>query len=64
MFEDRIKLNEPMQDWADRGIQVKGSACDVTCREQRVELMNKVSSAFDGKLNILVRLYMIPSSYY
>ncbi|XP_009611894.1 tropinone reductase homolog At5g06060-like isoform X1 [Nicotiana tomentosiformis] len=48
------ELNEPMQDWADRGIQVKGSACDVTCREQRVELMNKVSSAFDGKLNILI----------
>lgn len=43
-----------MQDWAERGIQVKGSACDVTCRDQRVELMKKVSSEFDGKLNILV----------
>ncbi|CAN4098072.1 unnamed protein product [Withania somnifera] len=36
------------------GIQVKGSACDVTCRDQRVQLMEKVSSAFDGKLNILI----------
>lgn len=48
------ELDEPMQDWADRGIQVKGSACDVTCRDQRVKLMEKVSSAFDGKLNILI----------
>ncbi|KAL3367485.1 hypothetical protein AABB24_011962, partial [Solanum stoloniferum] len=48
------ELNEPMQDWADRGIQVKGSACDVTCRDQRIELMKKVSSEFDGKLNILI----------
>uniref|UniRef100_A0A3Q7H4X7 Uncharacterized protein n=1 Tax=Solanum lycopersicum TaxID=4081 RepID=A0A3Q7H4X7_SOLLC len=48
------ELDEPMQDWAERGIQVKGSACDVTCRDQRVELMKKVSSEFDGKLNILI----------
>ncbi|KAM3307091.1 hypothetical protein P3S67_008834 [Capsicum chacoense] len=50
------ELNEPMQDWADRGIQVQGSACDVTCRDQRVQLMEKVSSAFDGKLNILAKI--------
>ncbi|XP_016472707.1 senescence-associated protein 13 [Nicotiana tabacum] len=47
------ELNEPMQDWADKGFQVRGSVCDVTCRDQRVELMEKVSSAFHGKLNIL-----------
>ncbi|XP_055831895.1 tropinone reductase homolog At5g06060-like [Solanum dulcamara] len=49
-----LELNEPMQDWAGRGIQVKGSACDVACRDQRVKLMEKVSSEFDGKLNILI----------
>ncbi|KAK4338687.1 hypothetical protein RND71_043174 [Anisodus tanguticus] len=43
-----------MQNWADRGIEVKGSICDVTCREQRVQLLDKVSNAFDGKLNILI----------
>ncbi|XP_059290004.1 tropinone reductase homolog At5g06060-like [Lycium ferocissimum] len=48
------ELKEPMQDWADRGIQVKGSACDVTCREHRAQLMEKVSSEFEGKLNILI----------
>ncbi|KAL8555758.1 hypothetical protein ACS0TY_003537 [Phlomoides rotata] len=30
-----------------------GSLCDASSREQRVQLMEKVSSVFNGKLNIL-----------
>lgn len=48
-------LNECLKKWTDKGLQVKGCVCDVSSKEQRVQLMEKVSLEFDGKLNILVR---------
>ncbi|XP_060177283.1 tropinone reductase homolog At5g06060-like [Lycium barbarum] len=48
------ELNERLQEWSAKGLQVKGSVCDLSSREQRVQLMEKVSLAFDGKLNILI----------
>nr|XP_009603002.1 tropinone reductase homolog At5g06060-like isoform X1 [Nicotiana tomentosiformis] len=51
---NQAELNERLQEWAVKGLQVKGSVCDASSREQRVQLMENVSSAFDGKLNILV----------
>ncbi|XP_009796888.1 tropinone reductase homolog At5g06060 [Nicotiana tabacum] len=51
---NQAELNERLQEWAEKGLQVKGSVCDASSREQRVQLMENVSSAFDGKLNILV----------
>ncbi|KAM3363752.1 senescence-associated protein 13-like [Capsicum galapagoense] len=51
---NEAELNKRLQEWAAKGLQVKGSVCDASSRENRVQLMENVSSAFDGKLNILV----------
>ncbi|KAK9755665.1 hypothetical protein RND81_01G041800 [Saponaria officinalis] len=47
-------LKSCLRKWESKGFQVDGSICDVTSREQRENLMQIVSSIFDGKLNILV----------
>ncbi|GAU45003.1 hypothetical protein TSUD_87940 [Trifolium subterraneum] len=47
------QLNECLHQWATKGYKVTGSVCDVTSRVQREELITKVSSEFNGKLNIL-----------
>ncbi|KAG6382241.1 hypothetical protein SASPL_158122 [Salvia splendens] len=36
------------------GFNVSGSVCDASSREQRSQLMDKVSSLFSGKLDILL----------
>lgn len=51
---DEANLKECLLDWEMKGFQVSGSICDVLCRVQREKLMDKVSSVFNGKLNILV----------
>ena len=51
------QLNERLQEWASKGLKVTGSVCDVSSRELREQLMQKVSSVFDGKLNILVSIH-------
>ncbi|KAL6580285.1 hypothetical protein OROMI_008309 [Orobanche minor] len=48
------ELNQRLQEWKLKGFKVSGSVCDASSREQRVQLMDKVSSVFDGKLNILI----------
>ncbi|XP_059647107.1 tropinone reductase homolog [Cornus florida] len=48
------ELNERLQEWEGKGFKVSGSVCDMSLRVQREELMQTVSSVFDGKLNILV----------
>ncbi|CAN4105407.1 unnamed protein product [Withania somnifera] len=48
------KLNECLQEWSAKGLQVKGCVCDVSSKEQRVQLMENISFAFHGKLNILI----------
>lgn len=48
------ELNERLQEWASKGFKVTGSVCDASSREQREQLMQKVSSVFDGKLNLLI----------
>ncbi|KAI0519132.1 hypothetical protein KFK09_006572 [Dendrobium nobile] len=48
------ELNDCLKKWEGLGLRVSGSICDLSVREQRVDLIQKVSSAFDGKLNILV----------
>ncbi|CAI9772982.1 unnamed protein product [Fraxinus pennsylvanica] len=51
---NEVELNQRLQEWNSKGFKVSGSVCDVSSREQRTELMEKVSSIFNGKLNILV----------
>lgn len=48
------ELNKCLEDWDGLGSGIRGSICDVSVRAQREELMETVSSVFDGKLNILV----------
>ncbi|XP_050140900.1 tropinone reductase homolog At1g07440-like isoform X4 [Malus sylvestris] len=49
-----VDLNDCLSQWEKKGFQVTGSVCDVVSKTQREELINKVSSLFDGKLNILI----------
>ena len=51
---NEAELNRCLRDWEEEGFGVMGSVCDVSARGQRQELLNTVSSVFDGKLNILV----------
>ncbi|KAM7464037.1 hypothetical protein LguiA_032158 [Lonicera macranthoides] len=48
------ELNERLKEWEEKGYEVSGSVCDLIVREQREELMKAVSTAFNGKLNILI----------
>ncbi|CAI0427267.1 unnamed protein product [Linum tenue] len=47
-------LDRCLQQWHTKGYRVTGSVCDVLHPDQRLSLMESVSSLFDGKLNILV----------
>ncbi|KAI3508545.1 hypothetical protein L1887_23553 [Cichorium endivia] len=47
-------LNQRLQEWSQKGFTVTGSVCDATSRPQREQLLEKVSSIFNGKLNILI----------
>ncbi|XP_068339808.1 tropinone reductase homolog At2g29330-like [Pyrus communis] len=51
---NEVELNDCLSQWEEKGFQVTGSICDVVSKTQRDELINKVSSLFDGKLNILI----------
>jgi len=51
---NETKLDECIREWESKGFRVTGSVCDVSCRTQRDKLIEKVSSTFQGKLNILV----------
>ncbi|XP_027124648.1 tropinone reductase homolog At5g06060-like [Coffea eugenioides] len=48
------ELNERLREWSSKGFKVTGSVCDASSREQRTQLIEKVTSIFSGKLNILV----------
>ncbi|OMO91130.1 Glucose/ribitol dehydrogenase [Corchorus olitorius] len=47
------ELDNCLRDWKGLDFEVSGSICDVSIGPQREILMEKVSSLFDGKLNIL-----------
>ncbi|XP_057513123.1 tropinone reductase homolog [Actinidia eriantha] len=51
---NQTELNEKLKEWEAKGYKVSGSACDLSSRAQQEELIKKVCSVFDGKLNILV----------
>ncbi|KAK9940607.1 hypothetical protein M0R45_017259 [Rubus argutus] len=52
---NEAQLNECLSQWKMKGFhQVSGSVCDLVSKPQREELINKVSSLFNGKLNILI----------
>uniref|UniRef100_A0A7N0ZZB0 Uncharacterized protein n=1 Tax=Kalanchoe fedtschenkoi TaxID=63787 RepID=A0A7N0ZZB0_KALFE len=47
-------LDACLVGWAAKGWNVTGSVCDVSSHEQRLELTERVSSIFNGKLNFLI----------
>ncbi|XP_050250073.1 tropinone reductase homolog At5g06060-like [Quercus robur] len=51
---NETQLNECLHEWKMKGFGVTGSVSDVVSRTQREELMSRVSSIFNGKLNILI----------
>ncbi|CDO98531.1 unnamed protein product [Coffea canephora] len=51
---NEAELNQVLQEWSSKGFKVTGSICEASARDQRSQLMEKVSSTFNGKLNILV----------
>ncbi|KAJ1422030.1 Short-chain dehydrogenase/reductase SDR [Sesbania bispinosa] len=51
---NEAQLNESLHQLTTKGYRVTGSVCDVASRAQREELIARVSSQFNGKLNILV----------
>nr|XP_043639984.1 tropinone reductase homolog At5g06060-like [Erigeron canadensis] len=48
------EINERLEEWKGKGYQVTASVCDLSSKEQRIDLINTVSSIFSGKLNILI----------
>lgn len=50
-------INKCLEEWKSKGFHVTGSVCDLLFRDQREKLMETVASVFNGKLNILVRIY-------
>ncbi|GMN35032.1 hypothetical protein TIFTF001_042156 [Ficus carica] len=51
---NEAQLNECLVEWERKGFRVYGSVCDLASEADRKELANKVSSLFNGKLNILI----------
>lgn len=51
---NEAELNKCLKEWKYKGFEVSGSVWDVSSREQREKLLEKVASLFNGKLNILV----------
>ena len=50
-----MDLEECRRRWAEKGLRVTVSVCDVAVRTGREKLMDTVKATFDGKLDILVR---------
>lgn len=48
------ELNKCLQEWEKSKFNVTGSVCDISSRAEREKLMAKVSSVFNGKLDILI----------
>ncbi|CAN6373319.1 unnamed protein product [Urochloa humidicola] len=48
------ELEECRRQWADKGLQVTVSVCDIGVRADREKLMDTVRDTFAGKLDILV----------
>ncbi|KAL2328788.1 hypothetical protein Fmac_022215 [Flemingia macrophylla] len=51
---NEAQLNECLHQWVSKGYKVTASVCDMASRADRKELITRVSSEFNGKLNILV----------
>ncbi|XP_060668090.1 tropinone reductase homolog At1g07440-like [Ziziphus jujuba] len=53
------QLNQCLHEWEMKKFQVFGSVCDLVSPADREELINKVSSLFNGKLHIIVCFFSL-----
>nr|6Y4D_A Chain A, short-chain dehydrogenase/reductase (SDR) [Zephyranthes treatiae]6Y4D_B Chain B, short-chain dehydrogenase/reductase (SDR) [Zephyranthes treatiae] len=51
---NEAELTKCLQEWENLNFDVAGSVCDIASRTEREELMERVSSVFNGNLNILI----------
>lgn len=51
---NEAELTKCIEEWKGKGLLVSGSVCDASSKAQREKLIQDVSSAFNGSLNILV----------
>ncbi|CAN0854382.1 Tropinone reductase homolog At2g29170 [Linum grandiflorum] len=51
---NQAEIDKCLNEWKDKGLEVTGSVCDVTSAAERQELIQTLSSQFNGKLNILI----------
>lgn len=52
------ELNACLKEWKEKGFSVSGLVCDASSPPHRENLIQQVASAFNGKLNILVSLFL------
>lgn len=52
------ELGKCLRSWKDEGFTVSGSLCDVSSQVDRQKLMEVVSSTFNGRLDILVGIFL------
>lgn len=53
---NEAEINTCLDEWRNKGFQVTGSVSDVSSPQEREKLIQIVSTMFNGKLNILVRI--------
>ncbi|XP_022145732.1 tropinone reductase homolog [Momordica charantia] len=51
---NQTELDQRLKEWHQKGFKISGSVCDLTSTSQREQLIEAVSSIFNGNLNILV----------
>ncbi|KGN58843.1 tropinone reductase homolog [Cucumis sativus] len=51
---NQTEIDQRLQEWQQKGFKVTASVCDLTSSSQRQQLIDTVSSIFNGTLNILV----------
>ncbi|GJM91699.1 hypothetical protein PR202_ga08102 [Eleusine coracana subsp. coracana] len=60
---DEVELCQRLAEWEARGCPVTGTVCDISVRDQRDRLIDKVTRRFSGKLDILVSSPLYISFY-
>ncbi|KAK7387413.1 hypothetical protein VNO78_28202 [Psophocarpus tetragonolobus] len=51
---NQAELDKCLAEWRSKGFLVSGSVCDISSQPQRENLIQEVTSIFNGKLNIYV----------
>lgn len=58
LFQEWIRVECMLEGVEQKGFSVSGLVCDASSPPQREKLIQQVATAFNGKLNILVSLFL------